>query len=134
MKGALDQAFVRRLRFVVTFPFPGRPEREAIWRRAWPAETPTRDLDYAHLARFSLTGGSIANVALHAAFRASAQGSAVTMPVVLGALRTELRKLERPVNDANLAWDDPVPAADARGAEPTASPSPPDRSPTPAGA
>jgi len=134
MKGALDQAFVRRLRFVVTFPFPGRPEREAIWQRAWPAETPTRDLDYAHLARFSLTGGSIANVALHAAFRASAQGSAVTMPVVLGALRTELRKLERPVNDANLAWDDPVPAADARGAEPTASPSPPDRSPTPAGA
>ena len=134
MKGALDQAFMRRLRFVVTFPFPGRPEREAIWRRAWPAETPTRDLDCAYLARFSLTGGSIANVALNAAFRASAQGSAITMPVVLDALRTELRKLERPVNDADLAWNDPVTAADARNAEPTGSPSPPDRSPTPAGA
>jgi hypothetical protein len=95
----------------VTFPFPGRPEREAIWRRAWPAETPTRDLDYAHLARFSLTGGSIANVTLHAAFRASAQGSAVTMPVVLGALRTELRKLERPVNDADLAWSESEPSS-----------------------
>jgi hypothetical protein len=56
------------------------------------------------------------------------------MPVVLGALRTELRKLERPVNDADLAWSDPVPAADARGAEAIGSSSPPDRSPTPAGA
>jgi len=132
MKGALDQAFLRRLRFVVTFPFPGRPEREAIWRRAWPDATPTHDLDYAHLARFTLTGGSIANVALNAAFRASARGSEVTMPVVLAALRTELRKLDRPVNDADLAWKDSPSVPDEQGAEPGTAPQPSSRSPIPA--
>ena len=42
MKSALDTAFLRRLRFVVDFPFPGVAERRAIWQRAFPPETPTR--------------------------------------------------------------------------------------------
>ncbi len=106
MKSALDQAFMRRLRFVVTFPFPGRPQRAAIWRRAWPAETPVRGLDYDYLARFSLTGGSITNIALNAAFLAADQGTPVTMPLVLDAARAEFRKLERPYNDADFGWDE----------------------------
>jgi hypothetical protein len=107
MKSALDPAFMRRLRFVVTFPFPGRKEREAIWRGAWPADTPLGDLDYERLGRFNLTGGSITNIALNAAFLAAERGTAVTMPLVLDAARTELRKLERPVNEAELAWQEP---------------------------
>ena len=107
MKSALDQAFMRRLRFVVTFPFPGRPQRRAIWQRAWPADTPVRGLDVDYLARFNLTGGSIANIALNAAFLAAERGTPVTMPLVLDATRTEFRKLERPYNDADLMWDEP---------------------------
>jgi len=105
MKGALDQAFMRRLRFVVNFPFPGRAQRRAIWERAWPADTPQRGIDFDRLARFNLTGGSIANVALNAAFLAAERGSAVTMPLVLDAARSEFRKLERPWDDADLRWD-----------------------------
>lgn len=104
MKSALDTAFMRRLRFVVHFPFPAKAQRKAIWQRAWPADTPTQALDYDHLARFNLTGGSIANIALNAAFLAVKQGTAVTMPLVLDATRTEFRKLERPCNDADLRW------------------------------
>ena len=39
MKSALDTAFMRRLRFIVNFPFPGIPERKRIWERAFPEET-----------------------------------------------------------------------------------------------
>jgi hypothetical protein len=107
MKGALDPAFMRRLRFVVNFPFPGRAQRRAMWERAWPGDTPTRGLDFDRLARFSLTGGSISNVALNAAFLAAELGSPVTMPLVLDAARAEFRKLERPWDDADLRWTEP---------------------------
>jgi hypothetical protein len=98
-KGALDTAFLRRLRFIINFPFPGVPERRAIWERVFPAETPRADLDLARLARLTLTGGSIHNIALNAAFLAAKAGEAVTMEQVLAAARTELQKLERPINE-----------------------------------
>jgi hypothetical protein len=120
MRSALDAAFLRRLRFVVTFPFPGGAQRSAIWRRAWPAETPLGELDYARLARLSLTGGNIANVALNAAFTAAAGRVPVTMPLVLAAARAEYEKIERSINDADFFWEERPRAARpvaARGAE-----------------
>ena len=38
MKSALDPAFLRRIRFVVQFPFPDATERTEIWRRMFPAD------------------------------------------------------------------------------------------------
>jgi SpoVK/Ycf46/Vps4 family AAA+-type ATPase len=107
MKSALDQAFLRRLRFIVNFPFPGAEDRKRIWRKVFPAETPIERLDYDRLARLNLTGGSIHNIALNAAFLAAQAGGAVTMPLVLAAARTEFRKLERPINEADLRWREP---------------------------
>ena len=40
MKSALDQAFMRRLRFIVNFPVPGPVERRLIWQKVFPAEVP----------------------------------------------------------------------------------------------
>ncbi|MDN5940295.1 MAG: ATP-binding protein [Nitrospira sp.] len=102
MKSALDTAFMRRLRFVVTFSFPGIPERTRIWARAFPKETEKEGLDYERLARFNLTGGSIQNIAINAAFLAASAGSSVTMPLIFEAARSEFRKLERPVNEAEF--------------------------------
>lgn len=104
MKGSLDTAFMRRLRFIVDFPFPGLAERRGIWQRAFPPETPTVGLDYDRLARFTLVGGNIHNIALNSAFLAAQAGTSITMPLVLQAIRTELRKLDRPVNDADFHW------------------------------
>jgi ATPases of the AAA+ class len=53
MKAALDPAFVRRLRFIVVFPFPDQQHREQLWRRAFPERTPTEGLDPARLARLT---------------------------------------------------------------------------------
>jgi len=102
MKSALDSAFMRRLRFIVNFPFPGAPERKRMWERVFPLETRTDQLDHDRLARFNLTGGSIHNIALNSAFLAAQNGNVVTMPLVFEATRNEFRKLDRPVNEADF--------------------------------
>jgi hypothetical protein len=104
MKSALDTAFLRRLRFVVNFPFPGLTERKAIWQKVFPVDTPTGKLDWDRLARLNLTGGHIHNIALNAAFRAAHGAESVSMPLLLDAARTELRKLERPINEMDFRW------------------------------
>ncbi|MGH8082528.1 MAG: ATP-binding protein, partial [Lysobacter sp.] len=102
MKASMDAAFMRRLRFVVNFQFPGPEERKRMWRNAFPAEVPLEDLDYDWLARFNLSGGNIHGVALNAAFSAAADDGAVDMPRLLGMVRTELRKLGKPLNEAEF--------------------------------
>ncbi len=102
MKSALDSAFMRRLRFIVTFPFPGIGERKRMWERVFPPEMRIEQFDYDRLARFNFTGGSIHNIALNAAFLAAQNDSAVTMPLIFEAARNEFRKLERPVNEADF--------------------------------
>jgi hypothetical protein len=113
LKSALDPAFVRRLRFIVDFPFPAAAQRRLIWERVFPPEAPVADLDLDQLARFNLTGGSIHNVALNAAFLAAASGSEITMVIVLEAVRTEFRKLEKPINEADFQQARPTRGAAA---------------------
>jgi len=107
MKSALDTAFLRRLRFIVRFAFPGAAERKAIWRKAFPVDLPKSALDYDRLARLNVTGGSIHSIALNAAFLAARANSPLTMPLVLEAARAEFRKNERPINEAEFRWQDP---------------------------
>jgi SpoVK/Ycf46/Vps4 family AAA+-type ATPase len=99
MKGALDPAFLRRLRFVVTFPFPDAAQRSEIWRRVFPAATPMDDLPLAKLARLNVAGGNIRNIALHATFLAADSGQPVGMAHLLRAARTEYAKLEKPLTE-----------------------------------
>jgi len=110
MKSALDNAFLRRLRFVVNFPFPGPAEREAIWRKMFPPKVPLEGVDFARLARLNLAGGSINKIALNAAFLAAQTGARVSMPLILDATRTEFRALEKPINEADFRWLEPVEA------------------------
>jgi MoxR-like ATPase len=115
MKAALDSAFMRRMRFVVSFPHPGPEQRRMMWLRAFPAAVPLATLDYDHLARINLTGGHIIAAALNAAFLAAAAGRPVAMRHVLQAARAELVKLNRPINAADFVA--PVEPAQARAAE-----------------
>jgi hypothetical protein len=107
MKSALDAAFMRRLRFIVNFPVPTTVERRLIWEKAFPEEVPTEDIDFDRLSRQNLTGGNIHSIALNASFLAAGAGTPVTMPVVLEAVRTELRKMERPINEADFRVREP---------------------------
>jgi ATPase family associated with various cellular activities (AAA) len=102
LKSSVDKAFLRRLRFLIDFPFPGLAERQPIWERAFPPETPRDGLDYERLAGFNLTGGSVHNIVLNATFLAAKAGTPVTMPLVLAAIRTEFEKIDRPINEADF--------------------------------
>jgi hypothetical protein len=104
MKSSLDPAFLRRLRFVLNFPYPGTAERKAIWQKVFPAGAPTEGLDFDRLARLNVTGGHIHNIALNTAFLAARAGTAITMPLILAAARTEFRKLDRSINEADFRW------------------------------
>ncbi|HEX8244950.1 MAG TPA: ATP-binding protein [Longimicrobium sp.] len=99
-KAALDTAFLRRIRFVVDFPFPDAGQRAEIWRRVFPAQTPTEELDPARLARLNVAGGNIRNIAVLAAFLAADADEPVRMSHLLRAARSEYAKLEKHLTDA----------------------------------
>ncbi|MER5556015.1 ATP-binding protein [Streptomyces sp. NPDC002793] len=102
MKQALDTAFMRRIRFVVDFPFPGESERAEIWRRVLPARAPTKGVDPALLARLTVAGGSIRNIALSGAFLAAEEGDRLQMRHMLEAARTEYLKLDRSLTPSEV--------------------------------
>jgi len=98
----MDEAFVRRLRFIIEFPLPDERERLAIWQRIWPAETPLGgDLDLAYLARrFDLAGAHLRNIALAAAFLAAAECCPVGQRHALHAARREYQKLGKMIDES----------------------------------
>ncbi|WP_255954117.1 ATP-binding protein [Streptomyces odontomachi] len=102
MKKALDTAFMRRIRFVVDFPFPAQGERAEIWRRVVPPQAPVKDLDPALLAQLTVAGGSIRNIALSGAFLAAEEGEQLAMRHMLAAARTEYLKLERSLTPSEV--------------------------------
>ncbi|WP_055554571.1 ATP-binding protein [Streptomyces sp. NBRC 110028] len=102
MKKALDPAFMRRIRFVVDFPFPGETERAEIWRRVLPARAPMKDIDAERLAQLTVAGGSIRNIALSGAFLAAEEGDRLQMRHMLAAARTEYLKLDRSLTTSEV--------------------------------
>ncbi len=102
MKSALDPAFLRRIRFVVTFPFPEMAQRADIWRRVFPGSTPTEGLDHDKLARLGVAGGNIRNIALNAAFLAAEAGEPVRMHHLAHAARSEFAKIEKPLPESEV--------------------------------
>ena len=100
----MDAAFTRRMRFIVDFPFPEEEDRLRIWKTVWPSEVPLgTDADFDLLARqFRLSGGSIRNVALAAAFLAAEQHQDVSMRHLMRATKRELQKMGRLVNDDEI--------------------------------
>jgi hypothetical protein len=100
MQHALDPAFMRRIRFIVPFPFPDAGARARIWQRIFPAQTPVADLDFDQLGQLNVSGGVIRNIALHAAFLAADDSGLVEPRHILAAARTEYAKMDRPLTAA----------------------------------
>ena len=106
LKSALDTAFLRRIRFIVQFPFPDAEQRAEIWQRVFPREMPVDGVRADLLAQLNLAGGNIRSVALNAAFLAADAEEPVRMSHLLRAARSEYAKLERPLTEAETAgWD-----------------------------
>lgn len=95
LRDNLDEAFTRRLRFIVEFPSPDEAARLEIWERQLPASAPRDpDVDLRVLAKhYVISGGSIRNIALRAALLAAQHGTAIRMQDLLAASREEFEKL-----------------------------------------
>ena len=93
----IDSAFLRRLHVVIEFPMPGPAERRQIWNRCLPSAAPRgADLDIDFLAeQFEVSGGTIRNAVLAAAFLAAEAGSSISMSTAVIAVRRELQKMGR---------------------------------------
>ncbi len=106
MKDVLDTAFLRRIRFIIQFPFPDPAQRAEIWRHIFPKAAPTEGLDAEKLAQLNIAGGNIRNIALKAAFIAADAGEPIRMQHLLRAARHEYANLEKTLTSSETrGWD-----------------------------
>jgi hypothetical protein len=101
-RSALDRAFLRRLRFLVEFPFPDCENRGLIWQKVFPSEAPLASLDLAALSRLEISGGNILNIALNAAFLAAGEGAHIRMEHVLHAAHREYAKIDKLITETEF--------------------------------
>ena len=89
-----DEAFRRRISYMVHFPMPDVHLRAQLWESIFPADTPlSREVDPLMLAQaFELSGASIKNAALHGALLAKAEECEVRMFHILDGIRNEYGK------------------------------------------
>ncbi|MEM8587634.1 MAG: ATP-binding protein [Pseudomonadota bacterium] len=104
LRRELDQAFVRRFHIVVDFPRPDAASRCTLWQRLLPPQAPlAKDLDFDELGRAAnLSGGSIRNAALHAAYLAADRGGPIGKKEAALAMWRELNKENRQVARSEL--------------------------------
>ncbi len=89
-----DEAFRRRITYMLHFPMPDEGLREQLWRSVIPQEAEvSTEVDYEALARsFELSGAAIKNASFHAACCAWAEGSPIQMAHLLDGIRNEYGK------------------------------------------
>lgn len=104
LRSNMDDAFTRRIQFIIDFPFPDEKERQRIWKVLFPPEVPkSEDINIEELGnRFKLTGGSIRNVIINASFLAASENDSVSNKHLVHAIRREMQKMGRLVNDQDL--------------------------------
>ena len=104
LKMNLDEAFLRRMHFVIDFPMPEEAYRYRIWTSTLPAALPlAEDADFHFLAKqFRISGGNIRNIVLAAAFLAAKEGVSLGMRHLIQATRREFQKLGRMVTEADF--------------------------------
>jgi len=122
LRSNIDDAFLRRIRIIVEFPVPDPVLRLDLWKRSVAGWKGLFDEELQRVAeRFSLTGGSIRNVATEATFRALAKDrETLAIRDVIASVAREYQKLGRPVTKGEFgeefyAWavaDVIAPAAD----------------------
>jgi ATPase family associated with various cellular activities (AAA) len=100
----IDDAFVRRLDFVIDFPFPEADDRRRIWERVLPEEAPlAEDIDLGFLSeKFKLSGGAIRNCSLAGAFQAADEDSPISMRHLVRAVAQEYGKQGRLTLEADF--------------------------------
>ncbi len=100
----MDEAFKRRIQFVVDFPLPDEAHRKLLWEKAFPEQMEfSGDIDIDFLASsFELSGSHIKSIALQAAFFAADRKEGVDMGHIIRALLWEVRKTGKRITREDL--------------------------------
>ena len=91
-----DEAFARRLDFIVDFPSPGPDERRALWHSHLGPDTTLTAFELNQLSVLvDLNGGQTRNVVLAAAVQARHAKREIEFADLLSGIEAELRKIGR---------------------------------------
>jgi ATP-dependent 26S proteasome regulatory subunit len=101
-KAFLDNAFLRRIRFIVDMPSPSAVSRKSIWQKVFPKEASLDGLNYDALSRLEITGGNIKNIALNAAFLAAEEGKPISMNHIMCSAKREYAKIDKLLSEAEF--------------------------------
>lgn len=102
----IDDAFTRRMHFIVEFPLPDRTQREKLWQKVFPVQAPLKEIDFSYLARqFTITGANIKNIAINAAFNAAGKGEPIHMNHILQEVRREFKKTGAFIAEDTLVYN-----------------------------
>jgi len=96
LRSSIDSAFMRRLRFVVSFPHPDAAQRRALWEHELAGES-LESIGLDRLSALDFTGGDISSVATRARLLAAADGEPVNGRHLMDAVVAEYAKLDRPL-------------------------------------
>jgi SpoVK/Ycf46/Vps4 family AAA+-type ATPase len=101
LRNNMDEAFTRRLQFIIDFSLPNEKQRYQIWQKAFPKDTPREDdLGFSFLSHnFELTGANIRNIALRSAFFAVRESNRIERRHIIQAIRREYQKMGKILKD-----------------------------------
>jgi len=104
LSGNIDEAFLRRMQFLIELPFPDDKLRMMMWKGIFPKDAPlAKDLDYKFFSeKLKLAGGNIKNIAVTAAFFAAENSREIGMHHILLASKREYQKLGKPFLKADF--------------------------------
>jgi ATP-dependent 26S proteasome regulatory subunit len=102
LPNAIDSAFMRRIRFSVRFEYPSAQQRALIWQKNFPPTVPTENLEWQRLAQLNVSGASIRNIAMGAAFLAADENKPIQMRHILRSAYAESMKQGRPLTDQEV--------------------------------
>lgn len=93
-KQNIDDAFMRRITYIIHFPAPDRECRLELWKSMFPSEAPLdKSVDFHFLAeRFEMTGAMIRSAALSSAFTAAAANRSISMSDIIPAVKKQFAK------------------------------------------
>lgn len=102
--GNLDQAFFRRISYVVHFPLPDAKSRKLIWQKIFPKNAPlSKDVDFDFLAKkFEISGGNIKNVVITSTFMAASESRKIEMKHIVKALEYEMKKQGKMISKSDF--------------------------------
>lgn len=102
----IDEAFKRRIKFIIKFTFPTREVRLKLWKSILPDEVPRdEDIDFEFYAEnFELSGSSIKEILINASYLAAAKGVGLLNSHIIESVKLNYLKYGKVLSDRDFGY------------------------------